>query len=31
MVHQTATGEIMGAIDLAAAQTREPLAVTTAA
>ena len=31
MVHQTATGEIMRAIDLVASQIRKPVAVTSAA
>jgi pimeloyl-ACP methyl ester carboxylesterase len=31
MVHQTATGEIMSAIDLVASQNRKPVAVTSAA
>ena len=31
MVHQTATGEIMSAIDMVAAQNRKPVAVTSAA
>jgi hypothetical protein len=31
MVHQTATGEIITAIDLVAAQNRKPVGVTSAA
>jgi hypothetical protein len=31
MVHQTATGEIMTATDMVAAQNRKPLVVTSAA